>query len=289
LAVVGCGASVASILCTAVLWLRLPPPWFLAERWAAPEVRRASWDAFQRRKEIRNRPGKPQLRILLIRHGQSLANTETHKVSGLDLRSPLTEKGEEQARLLGRRLRNEGMVIDRVFSSHAVRAKLTAVLACEAMEFPVEDIQEDERVVEFSQGGLSGRPREEVYRKDGPIMRAIEREAMFFRPPGVGPDNDEGESRFDVEQRFQRFIEEKILQPYETVSTARQTVAIFTHAVALRSWLRSTLGAGVDFVTHSHSENTSITEVVYDPSQGDLGGWILVRANDAAHLQVKRG
>lgn len=283
---VGCSAAAATFAFTAALWMRTSPPWSVAQRLAVAEVRRASWDAQQRRKEIRCRKGRPELRVLLIRHGESCANQEKHMVGGRDVRTPLSERGEEQARVVGERLKREGWHLDRVFSSHAVRAKLTAVLACRALGFPTDRIEEEMRVVEFSQGSLERQPREDVYREDGPVMRGILREAMFYRPPGFSPDGDRGESQFDVERRFAEFVEEALLQPYTTVEGSRQCVAIFSHGIAIRSFLRGVLGADVKFTVHTQTDNTSITELLYDPRPDDLGGWSVVRMNDASHLRT---
>merc|ERR1719326_2545187 len=91
---VGLGAGVA-------LWFRAPPPWRLAP---AAATRRHAWDESKRAAELaaRARRRRP-LRLLLIRHGESRANTAPHVVGGRDEASPLTARGEREARALGRR------------------------------------------------------------------------------------------------------------------------------------------------------------------------------------------
>ena len=120
-------------------------------------------------------------------------------------------------------------------------------------------------------------------------MRAIRAEAMFFRPPGVSPDGDTGESQYDVELRFRAFVEE-LLTPEEqeggqSGAGRPLTVLVFSHGIAIRSFLRGVLNAYTKFVVRSETENTSVTELLYKPTAGDLGGWVLVRVNDAAHLR----
>ena len=109
---------------------------------------------------------------------------------------------------VGRRLAASGLRFDRVYASHAVRARRTAELACSELGLPAEAVRIEPRVVEFSQGGLELRPREEVYAEGGPVLRGIRRERMFYRPPGLSPDGDRGESQHDVELRVRAFVSE---------------------------------------------------------------------------------
>ena len=73
---------------------------------------------------------------------------------------------------------------------------------------PAEAVRIEPRLVEFSQGGLERRPREEVYAEGGPVLRGIRRERMFYRPPGLSPDGERGESQHDVELRVRAFVDE---------------------------------------------------------------------------------
>ena len=163
------GFAAAGAALVAALWLRRPPPCLLA-RWMAPEVRRAASDLAFRRQELQLRPVRQPLTLYLIRHGQSQANTAQERiVGGRDASSPLTSKGEAQAVAVGRRLAASGVRFDRVYASHAVRARRTAELACRELGLPAEAVRIEPRVVEFSQGSLERRPREEVYAEGGPV------------------------------------------------------------------------------------------------------------------------
>eukprot|EP00746_Dinoflagellata_sp_MGD_P014147 gnl/MRDRNA2_/MRDRNA2_130875_c0_seq1.p1 gnl/MRDRNA2_/MRDRNA2_130875_c0~~gnl/MRDRNA2_/MRDRNA2_130875_c0_seq1.p1 ORF type:complete len:302 (-),score=39.99 gnl/MRDRNA2_/MRDRNA2_130875_c0_seq1:41-946(-) len=278
------GACLASFAFGMVWLRRYPPLW--SWKFMIADVRRSSWDRKQSLRELSARSRRRRLRLVLIRHGQSLANQNTGIIGGRDVKVPLTDKGENQSHLLGLRLHREGMTFDSVFASHAVRARRTAEIACNELGFPIDGIQEERRVVEFSQGELEKQPRKEVYRPNGPVMKGILEHAMFYRPPGFSPDGDRGESQHDVECRFTEFVDELLqLGPGELPQTDHvQTVAVFSHGIAIRSFLRGVIGAGTKFVAKSELENTSITELMYDPVATDLGGWKLVRFNDAAHL-----
>eukprot|EP00445_Apocalathium_hangoei_P026273 CAMPEP_0203922172 /NCGR_PEP_ID=MMETSP0359-20131031/62234_1 /ASSEMBLY_ACC=CAM_ASM_000338 /TAXON_ID=268821 /ORGANISM="Scrippsiella Hangoei, Strain SHTV-5" /LENGTH=227 /DNA_ID=CAMNT_0050849995 /DNA_START=43 /DNA_END=722 /DNA_ORIENTATION=+ len=198
----GVFASLASLGVGLLLWLRSVPPWLLTERYGSADIKRVAWDERRRREEETARLGRRYLRLLLVRHGESAANTRPELIGGRDVQSPLTQKGEAQAKMLGERLRRECLEADRVITSHAVRAKMTAILACKAIGFPVDRIEEEPQMVEFSQGALERQVRTEVYRSDGPVKQGIVKEQMFFRPPGLSPDGERGESQHDVERRI---------------------------------------------------------------------------------------
>jgi len=211
-----------------------------------------------------------------------MANKSPHLVMGRDVGTPLSERGELQAKLLGQRLKKEGWSFDRVISSHAARAKLTALLCCKELGFPLERIEEDKRVVEVTQGSLEKQPRKEVYKEGGPIMTGVQRELIFFRPPGYSPDGDQGESQFDCECRFAAFAED--LLEASRGADQEQTVLVASHGLAIRTFLRGILGGWSGVALHMHTENTSITELRYDPKDGEMGGWSIVRMSDSAHL-----
>ena len=328
----GLGAALATCV-GAVLWMRVTPPWRLGALLSSA-LKRHAWDASVALCERRARPGRRPLRLFLIRHGQSLANTRPHLVGGRDEASPLSERGEDEARRLGERLAREGVAFDRVFASHAARARRTAEIACGVAaaasvsaslgggggggglgegEGEVE-IEVEPRVVEFSQGALEMRPRGEVYAPGGPVRRGIERDGnLFFRPPGFSPDGARGESQYDTERRFAAFVDELLdcdddedddaaaadqqrrqdgaaaARPPPPAAPRRdeeRTIAVFSHGIAIRSFLRGVLGADAGFVVSTHTDNTSITELRYKPQPSDnMGGWQLLRFNDAAHLR----
>ena len=281
-AALGAAAAAAAV----ALWLRRAPPWSLAPA-MHPEVRRSAWDAVCRRVDRRGRLQRRRLRLYLIRHGESEANLQLARVvGGRQTGSPLTPLGERQAQLLGRRLAADGVRFDRVLASHAARARQTAELACAELGVAPAEIEIDPRAVEFSQGANELQPRAEVYREGGPTLRGIARHGeLFFRPPGLSPDGDRGESQWDAEQRMSALVGD-LLRRADAGDDGTVHVALFSHGVAIRALVRAMIGAGMHFVSRTATENTSITEVRYEPAAGDQGGWHLVRLNDAAHLRA---
>ena len=316
------------------LMLKRVPPWRIVRLCATKQVRLLSWDEHCRRADAAARAAgqRRSVRVLLVRHGQSMANVRPELVGGRDVSSPLSSVGETQAKMLGERLKREGERPSRVFASHAVRAQRTAELACATAGITAGiEIETEPRVVEFSQGALEKQRREDVYREGGTVMREIARDACFFRPPGHSPDGDRGESQHDVEMRFAEWMNEVLRDPtggaqggssngggsagsgssagsggssgsegegtgessggssggssgHTEPQLQQPTILVFSHGIAIRSFLRGVLRAGYDFVIQSSTDNTSITELIYSESPGPRGGWRLVRLNDTAHL-----
>jgi broad specificity phosphatase PhoE len=91
------------------------------------------------------------MKLLLIRHGQSIANAEGRLQGQFD--SPLTDLGREQVRALGRRLLREGWGVSALYASDLSRAAETAELLATSLDAPVIL---DERLREYDIGVLNG-------------------------------------------------------------------------------------------------------------------------------------
>jgi len=61
-------------------------------------------------------------------------------------------------------------------------------------------------------------------------------------------------------------------------------IAIFMHGVAIRCYLRRILGGSTTAAIHLHSDNVSISELLYKATGKDTSGWNIVRVNDSFHL-----
>merc|ERR550537_1511623 len=132
-------------------------------------------------------------------------------------------------------------------------------------------------------GSWTGQDRKEVYTDE--VMGEIGRELLFHRPPGTSADDSDapGGSQYDTEDRVAKFVD-SIAEGGE--GRKEDAVAVvFMHGLAIRCFIRRILGGGPLSALHTTTSNTSITEVQYKPKEGALGGWYLVRFNDAAHLE----
>ncbi|HYW03545.1 MAG TPA: histidine phosphatase family protein [Gammaproteobacteria bacterium] len=83
--------------------------------------------------------------LLLLRHAQA---GRSHARVRDDFDRILTADGQAQARAIGARLREAGLVPDAIVSSPAERARETATLACHELDLPRTRIEYDKRLYE---------------------------------------------------------------------------------------------------------------------------------------------
>jgi broad specificity phosphatase PhoE len=101
--------------------------------------------------------------IYFIRHGESEANLK-HVFAGQKDNSPLTEKGIEQAKAEGLKIKEMGLKIDKIISSPLIRAFDTAKIVAEIIGYDKE-IEIDTRITEYDMGTLTGTPTFEISSK----------------------------------------------------------------------------------------------------------------------------
>lgn len=206
------------------------------------------------------------LDIFLIRHAESEGNLAAHLISGQSNHLPLSPLGRIQAQLLGKRLHHEKIQLDQVFCSTALRARDTALIACEQIAFPASQIQASDLLLEIDQGDWVGRERKEIYT---PEMRAlINADNWNFKAPN-------GESQQEVEERMLNFVNKQVLPAWGE----GKKVAVFTHGVAIKCLLRGILGFAPSMTYKLVVNNTSITRLQYDQI-----GWHFHSLNDCGHL-----
>ena len=92
--------------------------------------------------------------IYFARHGQTVWNVENKICGATDIE--LTEKGHEQAELLGKKILEEGIKIDKILYSPLIRAAETARHISEITGIPMEC---EERLKEQCFGKYEGTPR----------------------------------------------------------------------------------------------------------------------------------
>ena len=132
--------------------------------------------------------------IYFVRHGQTVWNVENKICGATD--SPLTEQGREQARLLGRQIRESGIHIDQILCSPLSRARDTAMAIAEATGL---SLKEEKRLTEQNFGKWEGTPR------DGKDFLADKRNFVT--------DYEGGESMTRVCQRIYNLLDELKAQP----------------------------------------------------------------------------
>lgn len=207
------------------------------------------------------------MRLFLIRHAESEANTRMHLVGGQVNEVPLTAKGIMQAQALGNRLKKQEMKFAEVHSSVAVRALHTAQLACQALEFDLANIHYTADLVEISQGEWTGLLRSEVYTPEN--IAIINQNPWEFKPP-------KGESQRDVEERAWKYLEQNI---FNRQWKPEDNIAVFAHGIVIKCIIRHILGSEPVMTWKINIENTSLT--VFQMKEQ---GWFLDCVNDFAHL-----
>ena len=190
------------------------------------------------------------IRVALIRHAESVANTQLHVIGGRSNHSPLTAAGEQQAARLGERLKAVGYSPDVVYSSPAVRTLETARIALSVTGYP-NGVQVDDRLQELEQGEWTGRLRANTYT---PTMSArIARSGVDFAAPG-------GESMRDVGQRMYSWLR-------SLASDGHPEVLAFTHGVAIRCLAGLVEDWPHERIWKTHTANCSVTVLeVHDQS-----------------------
>lgn len=201
-----------------------------------------------------------------MRHGESLMNTQPHLIGGRANETPLTERGVEQARLLGRYLLAHDVLPTEVFASPAVRTLQTAKHALTEMGLAVEPTVADE-LQEMDQGDFVGRHRAEVYTPE--VLLEINRQGKDFKLSS-------GESMNDVGMRMLTWIQANV--PTESQNGIERTF-VFGHGMAIRS-LVSVLESWSRLQTYeSVTQNTSITLLSHQDEQ-----WRLAYLGATPHL-----
>ena len=211
--------------------------------------------------------------LYLIRHGQSEVNIQPDMV-GQSGESRLTDKGKDQAALLGERLfRKEKLSADYVFSSDYRRAAETCSIATSFHPIVVAPSYHAE-LREYSAGDWTGGSRKEIYN----TLTLLRMAAMNngFLPPN-------GESMHQVERRASRWLEDTVLYNEEFIRKAalgdKPNVFVFSHGMTIKCLLHYIMGFDQSFTWKVTLENTSISKLYFGAE-----GWRLLSINDHAHL-----
>ena len=193
-------------------------------------------------------------RLILVRHGQSLANVERR----LDTRPPgaeLTEGGRLQAREFARSRRERPGVLLHSIANRAAQtaAEISAELATEATA--VEGIHE------VQAGDLEDRTDDEAIAAFNAVYQQWHEGALDVAMPG-------GENGHDVLQRYLPVVRDLRLR-YLDDERWSQDVIVVSHGAAIR--LAAAVLAGVEpsFVLDHHLANTEFVTLM--PTTG--GRW----------------
>jgi broad specificity phosphatase PhoE len=202
------------------------------------------------------------MRLLFIRHGETIANAEGRLQGQLD--SPLTGRGREQARALAKRLKREGQAPSPIYASDLSRARETAEIVAAELEAP---IVLDARLREFDAGLLTGLLEPEIKRLHPDTWHAFRHSPAWVPIPG-----GEGNAAFHA-----RLVE--ALEEIEAKHEEGDVVAVVSHGGSLGMMLGHILGMDTRRPSPFHFGNASLT--VLDLTERGPRVCLL---NDISHL-----
>lgn len=194
--------------------------------------------------------------LLLVRHGESEANASGKLLGRLE--SPLTERGRDQAALVGRGL---GSGVGRVVSSPLGRASATAAIVADACG--VASVEVDDRWIEMDYGDLDGTPLTAVpvtlWRRWG--------SDPCFAPP-------RGEPLVEVGRRVRRALADLVGDDGGAARDGRHVVVV-SHVSPIKAAVAWALGVGDEVAWRMHLATASVTALGWGRAGPSLHGFNL--------------
>ncbi|MGA8650402.1 MAG: 2,3-bisphosphoglycerate-dependent phosphoglycerate mutase [Xanthobacteraceae bacterium] len=140
--------------------------------------------------------------LVLVRHGQSDWNLKNLFTGWRDI--GLTEKGIDEARAAGKKLKAQGLHFDVAFTSALVRAQRSLDLMLEELGQTDITVFKDQALNERDYGDLSGLNKDDARKKWGEEQVHVWRRSYDVAPPG-------GESLKDTAARVLPYYIQDIL------------------------------------------------------------------------------
>jgi 2,3-bisphosphoglycerate-dependent phosphoglycerate mutase len=161
------------------------------------------------------------MKLVLIRHGQSLWNKENIFTGWTDI--DLSQQGEDEARSAGELLKNRNYDFDLCYTSYLKRSIKTMNIILEELDrcwLPVKKCWE---LNERHYGALQGKNKAEVAKEFGAEQVQIWRRSFGVNPPMLS----DGDDRNPAKQEMYRDIDKKLLPLGESLETTIDRVIPF--------------------------------------------------------------
>ncbi|MFB4361229.1 2,3-diphosphoglycerate-dependent phosphoglycerate mutase GpmB [Pantoea sp. BS_8] len=204
------------------------------------------------------------LQVYLVRHGETVWNAERRIQGHSD--SPLTAKGEHQARQVGERIKHAG--ITHIISSDLGRTRRTAEIIADACGC---DVTFDARLRELNMGVLEKRLLDELSAEEEGWRASLVNGTEGGRIP-------QGESMTELAQRMQDALNACLALP------AGSHPLIVSHGMALGVLVSTILGLPAYAERRLRLRNCSISRVDHQQSAWLAAGWVVETAGDISHL-----
>jgi broad specificity phosphatase PhoE len=198
------------------------------------------------------------LKLILVRHGETLSNRE-NRVQGIT-DTELSDYGRKQAEKLAESLKKES--IEGIISSPLKRAYQTAQAIGKYHNVPIEL---EKNLQELNHGDFENTAMDELKEKHLPFLKK-----WFLDPASVVMPN--GESLHDVQMRAWRAIE-KIIDTSKNVLVVSHSMTIMTILCRIRN-------IDLSFAREVRVDVASKTIVEFEDGKG-----IITVLNDNSHLQ----
>ena len=131
--------------------------------------------------------GDYMIKLVLVRHGQSLWNLENRFTGWTDVE--LSEQGIEEAKEAGKLLREEGYHFDIAYTSLLKRANDTLTYILEELNEKNIPIEYSYRLNERHYGALQGLNKDETRKQYGEEQVKLWRRSADVRPPALTKDD----------------------------------------------------------------------------------------------------
>ncbi|WP_282498502.1 2,3-diphosphoglycerate-dependent phosphoglycerate mutase GpmB [Pantoea stewartii] len=204
------------------------------------------------------------LQVYLVRHGETVWNAERRIQGHSD--SPLTAKGEHQARQVGERIKHAG--ITHIISSDLGRTRRTAEIIADACGC---DVTFDARLRELNMGVLEKRLLDELSAEEEGWRASLVNGTEGGRIP-------QGESMTELAQRMRDALNACLALP------AGSRPLIVSHGMALGVLVSTILGLPAYAERRLRLRNCSISRVDHQQSAWLAAGWVVETAGDISHL-----
>jgi 2,3-bisphosphoglycerate-dependent phosphoglycerate mutase len=193
--------------------------------------------------------------LVLVRHGQSEWNLKNLFTGWKDV--DLTDKGVEEARAAGRKLKSQGLAFDIAYTSSLKRAQRTLALMLEEMGQQDLPIVRDRALNERDYGDLVGLNKDDARKKWGDEQVHVWRRSYDVAPPG-------GESLRDTLARalpyYVREIQPRVLRGERVLVAAHgnslRALIMVLEGHTTESILKRELGTGVPMIYRLNADST---------------------------------
>jgi broad specificity phosphatase PhoE len=203
------------------------------------------------------------MKLLLIRHGESVGNEERRVQGQSDF--PLTDRGRAQAQALARRLRREQWVLSTIYASDLSRAAETAQILAAALDATVVL---DARLREIDAGVLNGIVWREIEFLYPELWHDLNHSSEWVPIPG-----EEGAEA----------LRARLAAALDNICARHQDgegVALVSHGASLGMLLAHLLGLDIHRPSPFHFGNASLSIVEFRRR-----GLVLSCLNDTCHLE----